>query len=219
VPATSKRRTFTCIPLTSSSYREHAGWHVFVGDPVAYGYDGPKHAYKGPHPIRVHEVVGDDTTDVEFCYLDGPHYHAFPPPDDPDVKVVGDVAFYVGTPPAEYVKARPQRVQINVRYKPLTYARPVVTVEAPAGWIGAKVEVIGPRADVIVPVIPVPSVNVEIGVVTAQAVARGLDGRRLDLLVGLQLVGTSVPDHEPVPRRTWRWCGPWRGSRSLHGSG
>ena len=33
-------------------YRTHGDDHVFVGDPVAYGYDGPKYAYKGPHPIQ-----------------------------------------------------------------------------------------------------------------------------------------------------------------------
>ena len=32
-------------------YRDHRGAQFFVGDPVAYGYDGPKKAYKGHHPI------------------------------------------------------------------------------------------------------------------------------------------------------------------------
>src|SRR6266571_6518906 len=41
-------------------YRNHGDDHVFVGDPVAYGWDGPKYAYKGPHPMHVDAVVGGD---------------------------------------------------------------------------------------------------------------------------------------------------------------
>src|SRR5690242_86375 len=41
-------------------YRTRGDDHVFVGDPVAYGYDGPRYAYKGPHPIQVDTVVGGD---------------------------------------------------------------------------------------------------------------------------------------------------------------
>ena len=48
--------------------------NYFVGDPVAYKYDGPKHSYKGPHPIHVEAVVGGDP-DVEYCYIEGPHFH------------------------------------------------------------------------------------------------------------------------------------------------
>lgn len=148
-------------------YRDHRGASFFVGDPVAHGYDGPKHAYKGHHPVHVHEVVGDDERDVEFCYLDGPHYHAFAA--GPELKVVGGVAFYVGTPPPSYFEVRPAMVQINAMYRPIVYARPVVTVEAPVGWIGANVEVAGPAVVVAEPsarvdvVIPVPSVRVDIG--------------------------------------------------------
>ena len=41
-------------------YRTHGDDHVFVGDPVAYGYDGPKYAYKGPHPIHVEAHDGGE---------------------------------------------------------------------------------------------------------------------------------------------------------------
>jgi len=60
-------------------YRDHRGNNHFVGDPVAYGYDGPKYAYKGNHPIQVNAVVGSPEVDTEFCYLDGAHYHYFAP--------------------------------------------------------------------------------------------------------------------------------------------
>jgi hypothetical protein len=163
-------------------YRDHRGHHHFVGDPVAYGYDGPRHVYKGHHPIHVHAVVGSDEPDVEFCYLDGPHYHYFMPPEGPEFKVVGGAYFYVAEPPKVYVDARPAMIEINAIYKPLVYTRPVVTVEAPPGWIGARVELIGPPAVVVQPprarvvapapgvsidarvVVPVPSVRVEVGV-------------------------------------------------------
>jgi hypothetical protein len=73
-------------------------------------------------------------------------------------------------------------IEINAIYRPLVYVRPVVTVEAPVGWIGARAEfmvpaavvVEPPRGRVVVPapgvsidarvVVPVPSIKVEIGV-------------------------------------------------------
>jgi len=162
-------------------YRDHAGANYFVGDPVAYGYDGPKFTYKGHHPIHVNVVVGDDNDDVEYCYLDGPHFHYFAPPEGPEFRIVGDAYFYVAEPPAAYVDARPAMISINAVYRPLVYTRPVVTIEAPIGWIGARVDLGGPAvvverpgAAVIVPSggirvdaevrIPMPSVHVDIGI-------------------------------------------------------
>ena len=151
-------------------YRDHRGHNFFVGDPVAHGYDGPRYAYKGHHPIEVHTVVGDDDADVEYCYLDGPHYHAFAAPEHPDFKLVGDAYFYVGTPPRAYLDARPAMVKINAAYKPIVYARPVVVVDAPVGWIGARVDLVAPAVVVPAPevrvdvVVPVPSLRVDIGV-------------------------------------------------------
>jgi hypothetical protein len=164
-------------------YRDHRGHKHFVGDPVAYGYDGPKHAYKGNHPIQIDANV-DATVDAsagirvgephghnaprtggghtEFCYLDGPHYHYFMPPESPDFKVVGGVYFYVGTPPRAYVDARPAMMKINAMYTPIVYARPVVTVDAPVGWIGARAEFITPV--VVAPAVVAPAVRVDIGI-------------------------------------------------------
>jgi hypothetical protein len=130
-------------PANKAEYRMHDDYHVFVGDPVAYGWDGPRHAYKGAHPIQVDVVVGG-SPDVEYCYLDGPHYHHFTPPEGPDFKVVGDAYFYVGEPPRAFIEARPTYVGINAMYRPLVYTRPVIEVEAPVGWIGARAEFVGP---------------------------------------------------------------------------
>lgn len=162
-------------------YRDHRGHNHFVGDPVAYGYDGPRHAYKGHHPIHVHAVVGTPEPDVEFCYLNGPHYHYFTPPEGPDFKVVGDTYFYVNAePPAVYVEARPALVEVNAIYTPIVYARPVVEVEAPVGWIGMHatygvgmgVIVAAPRAHVRAPGVvvdthvhvPTPTLRVDVGI-------------------------------------------------------
>ncbi len=139
-------------------YRDHSGDAYFVGDPVAYKYDGPKYAYKGPHPIHVEAVVGGDP-DVEYCYLEGPHFHYFKPAPteiDADFKVVGDAYFYVGEPPHVFIDARPAYVGINAQYRPLAYARPVVEVEAPSGWIGARAEFLTPGV-----IVETPGVYVE----------------------------------------------------------
>jgi hypothetical protein len=163
-------------------YRDHRGHKHFVGDPVAYGYDGPKHAYKGHHPIqvdanieatagiRVGEPHGDHaprtggSPHTEFCYLDGAHYHYFAPYEGPDFKFVGGAYFYVGTPPRAYVDARPSMMKINAMYTPIVYARPVVTVDAPVGWVGARAEFIAPVVVAPAVVVPAPSVRVNIGI-------------------------------------------------------
>lgn len=164
-------------------YRDHHNANYFVGDPVAYGYDGPRYAYKGHHPIHVHAVVGAPEPDVEFCYLNGPHYHYFTPPEAPEFQLSGEAYFYVGTPPPVYVEARPAMVEVNAIYTPIVYARPVVEVEAPTGWIGLHATygvgmgvvapvVVAPRAHVHTPGVvvdahvhvPAPTLKVEVGV-------------------------------------------------------
>jgi len=166
---------------TKLEYRAHGKDNFFVGDPVAYGYAGPRVAYKGHHPIQVHAVVGDDDDDVEFCYIDGPHFHAFAPAPDvkADFQFVGDTYFFIGEPPPIYVEQRPAMVKINAIYQPLRYERPVITVEPPSAWIGmrfgapgAVVEVDAPGVVVETPhvrggievVVPAPSLEVNVGI-------------------------------------------------------
>ena len=164
-------------------YRNHDKSNYFVGDPVAYGYDGPKYAYKGHHPIHVEAVVGGDP-DEEWCYIDGPHFHYFAPPEGPEFKVAGDAYFYVGTPPRAYIEARPAMVRINAMYTPLVYERPVVAVEAPVGWIGARVDLGGPAVGV-----GVVAPGVGVGVV-APGVAVGAE---VHVPVPSVHVGVSLP--------------------------
>ena len=84
-------------------YRLHDDDYVFVGDPVAYGWDGPKYAYKGNHPVHVEAVVGGPP-DVEYCYLNGPHYHYFEPEDPASGSSEAPAG---GTPPASSSSAAP----------------------------------------------------------------------------------------------------------------
>lgn len=158
-------------------YRDHRGANYFVGDPVAYGYDGPRYAYKGNHPIHVAAVVGDDDPADVYCYINGPHFHYFAPPEGPDFRLAGDAYFYVGDPPRAYVEARPAMMRINAVYQPLVYTRPVITVDAPVGWIGARAEFVTPGVVVAAPAaaivapgisveahVPMPSLHVDIGI-------------------------------------------------------
>jgi hypothetical protein len=160
-------------------YRDRHGASYFVGDPVAYGYDAKRYAYKGHHPIHVAAVVGDDDPADVYCYINGPHFHYFEPPDGPDFKIAGDAYFYVGDPPRAYVDARPAMMKINAVYQPLVYERPVVEIDAPVGWIGARAEfiapavvvappaavVVAPRAGVSIEAhVPAPSLHVEVGI-------------------------------------------------------
>jgi len=133
-------------------YRDHDDGHYFVGDPVAYGWEGDKHAYYGHHPIYVDAVVdGGAPGEPVYCYINGPHFHVFAPPMElsADWKLDGDAYFYIGTPLPTYVEARPQLVKINAIYQPIEYVRPVVTVEPPSAWIGVQFAM--PGATVIAP--------------------------------------------------------------------
>jgi hypothetical protein len=161
-------------------YRDHRGQNYFVGDPVAYGYDGERYTYKGHHPIHVAAVVGDDDPDDVYCYITGPHYHYFAPPEGPEFKLTGGAYFYVAEPPRAYVEARPAMMKINAVYQPLVYERPVVTIDAPVGWIGARAEfappvviapappaavIVAPSAGVRIDAhIPMPSLHVDVGI-------------------------------------------------------
>jgi hypothetical protein len=172
-------------PANKLEYRVVAENNVFVGDPVAYGWDGPKYTYKGAHPVQVNVIAGTPEPYTHYCYLSGPHYHYFEP-EGPDYQLVGQAYFYVGEPPQAMIEARPAYVGINAYYEPLVYTRPIVEVEPPSGWImvrpgfvvaGPAVVVDGPRGRAGVGVvggvgvsagvsvhIPVPTVSVGVQV-------------------------------------------------------
>ena len=53
-------------------YRHYNSHYHFVGDPYHFGYNQTAYAYHGHHPIPLAYGGG-------YCYIDGPHYHYFPP--------------------------------------------------------------------------------------------------------------------------------------------
>jgi hypothetical protein len=158
-------------------YRVHDDAYYFVGDPVAYGWDGPKHSYYGHHPVAIDVVLEDEGDHTEYCYLDGPHYHYYAPPPSLRFEIKGGAAWYVGDMPPAYVEARAELDPIDVVYEPIVYERPVVVVDAqPAAWVGLRYAVVAPAVEVRAPVVVarpavrahvdvvVPTVQVDIGI-------------------------------------------------------
>lgn len=109
--------------------------YLFVGDPVPFGYEGPKTVYYGHHPVIVAGEVAPPRP--VYCSLRGPHYHDYPPPQAPGYQVQNNVVFYVGPLDPEYARVRPQLEQaLDAEYRPYVAQRPQVTVTPPSGWAG-----------------------------------------------------------------------------------
>jgi hypothetical protein len=109
-------------PHDTRLYREIDGDYAFVGDPTPFGFDGPKYAYYGPHPM------GDVTASTPvYCYLEGPHFHPYQPP-TVDFEVRGGAAWYTGPVDPVFVRERPRYESINAVYRGVDYPRPVVDV-------------------------------------------------------------------------------------------
>jgi hypothetical protein len=126
-------------PDHTNLYQRVGDEYVFTGDPTPFGYDGDKHTFYGHHPVVT--VTGEPV----YCLIDGPHFHAYAPPETPDYKVKGDVAFYIGPP----LPVRPAQVKVvNAEYRPYVDLRPVVTVEPPPEF-HAEVYVPGPPGVVV----------------------------------------------------------------------
>jgi len=122
-------------------YRMNDDAYEFVGDPVAFQYDGPRYTYQGHHPINVDYAVGVESpqAEVEYCYINGPHYHYWYPEPTAAFEVKGGVYWYVGPFGPEYKTLRPRYVAINAVYEPIVYERPVIAVAPPVGFVGVGV--------------------------------------------------------------------------------
>jgi hypothetical protein len=108
-------------------YHDEGGQLVFTADPTPFGYDGPKFTFYGHHPIA--------GAPGAICYMEGPHYHSYAPPEEPGYKVDNGVAFYVGTFPPAYYKEGPHRAKlVAADYRPYATLRPTVTVAPPPEW-------------------------------------------------------------------------------------
>ena len=122
-------------------YRMNDDGYQFVGDPVAFQYDGPRYTYQGHHPIDVDYAAGIEVEapDVEYCYLNGPHFHHWYPEPHAAFEVKGGVYWYVGPFAPEYKLHRKRWVGINAVYEPIVYERPVIAVAPPAAFVGVGV--------------------------------------------------------------------------------
>lgn len=141
-------------PGSEALYRHANGVYLFVGDPVPFGYEGEKHEFYGHHPVTVSLILGDRGGDEDlYCYLDGPHWHVFPPPPDHEFVEKEEVHYFAGDYPQAYHAGKSRYASVNVVYKPLKYARPVVVSPPPPEYHGPVISV-----DV-----QLPSVGIQIG--------------------------------------------------------
>ena len=67
-------------PDHAALYQQVNDQYVFTGDPTPFGYEGDKHPFYGHHPVV---TVGAEPV---YCYINGPHFHAFAAPDMPDYR-------------------------------------------------------------------------------------------------------------------------------------
>jgi hypothetical protein len=135
-------------PDHGALYQQVNDQYVFTGDPTPFGYDGDKYKYYGHHPVA--SVNGEPV----YCYIEGPHFHAWEPPSE-GYKSKGGVAFYVGPFTPAYVKMKKDRVRmINAEYRPYQQYRPVVEVQPPPEYQG-EVYVAPPAVEVSAPGIQV----------------------------------------------------------------
>jgi hypothetical protein len=117
-------------PDHAALYQQVNDEYVFTGDPTPFGYDGEKYPYYGHHP-----VVSVDGQPL-YCYIDGPHFHAVPPPSE-GYKTKNGVAFYVGPFAPAYGALKPHRAKLmNAEYRPYAQFRPTVEVQPPPEWHG-----------------------------------------------------------------------------------
>jgi hypothetical protein len=132
-------------PDHAALFQQVGDEYVFTGDPTPFGYQGEKHPFYGHHPVVT--VEGEPV----YCFIDGPHFHAYAPPEGDEYKIKNGVAFYVGPFSPVYVKMRPHRVRVvNAEYRPYVSFRPTVEVVPPPEWHG-DVYVAGPSVEVSAP--------------------------------------------------------------------
>lgn len=104
---------------------------LFVGDPLALGYSGPKYAYVGPHPLAQPGLKVDKKL---FCYLTGPHYHAYQP-SPPTSFVQKDGAYwYVGDWDPAFEQGAFDAIINKVRPIPSYHPPKVDPLAAPPGF-------------------------------------------------------------------------------------
>lgn len=141
-------------PDRPALYHQVGDDYVFTGDPVPFGYDGPRTVFYGHHPVPV-PTSGPFAPRPVFCMLRGPHYHGYgAPPQAPEYEERDGVVFYVGPVAPEWTRARPQVERaLEAEYRPFVALRPHITVTPPPAWQG-EVWVAPPVVQVQVPAPP-----------------------------------------------------------------
>ena len=136
-------------------YRQIGDQFYFVGDPAPFQYDGPRYSYYGAHPVVDAEVQFGHPI---YCYIKGPHYHAYQPPPQAQFQLSGGAYWYVGNFPRAYYDDRPRYATINEAYAPLPYARPVVDIQVAPPMVRAEISLGGPgwRASAVMGGPPAP---------------------------------------------------------------
>jgi hypothetical protein len=150
-------------PSDPRMYRQVDGQYYFVGDPSPFNYEGPRHAFYGPHPIVEANI---NFGQPEYCYLQGPHYHWYEPPPRANFELRGGAYWYTGAYEPAYYEQRPRYVVVNEAYAPIVYTRPVVDISvAPPGFHG-EIVASGPgwRGRAVVAAPPPPVVQVGVGI-------------------------------------------------------
>src|SRR5579859_1343829 len=94
------------LPDHQALYQQVGDEWVFTGDPTPFGYEGERHPFYGHHPVV---TVGAEPV---YCYINGPHFHAFAAPPIPEYKVENGVAFWVGPFPPSYARVQRERVRV-----------------------------------------------------------------------------------------------------------
>jgi hypothetical protein len=77
----AKKHTHSYVPDDYYLYSEHNGSLYFIGDPDDFGYTGALYHYWDHHRIDLVSPGGLAVT-IGFCYIPGPHTHAFAPGSD-----------------------------------------------------------------------------------------------------------------------------------------
>jgi len=107
--------------ICTSMRRTHAGLYQQVND--QYVLHRRSHAFSvttgRSTSITAITPVSSVNGEPVYCYIDGPHFHAWEPPSD-GYKVKSGVAFLTSVPtPPGYAKVKPQRVRmVNAEYRP-----------------------------------------------------------------------------------------------------
>jgi hypothetical protein len=150
----------TAAPIQADVlYRTHDGAYIFIGDPTPFGYEGPRHSYYGHHPVVLNVLINIDVDVdvVEYCYHDGPHFHAYEPPPRQEFVEKEEVHYYAGEYPEEYKRESPKLIRVNALYRPWQFPRPAVTVAPPPQYRGPIIQVNlpVPQVEVVVPAVEV----------------------------------------------------------------